>query len=319
LYTLDIAALSDAGLKRERNEDSWSGPPPNLPAERKTIKGQLYVVADGVGGHLAGELASKLATETIQQHYYADPAPDVTTSLPAAIRAADERICQEAGAKLKQHGMSTTITAAVLRGDQLTIANVGDSRAYLIRQGRARQATVDHSWVEEQIQFGLITREEAAHHPHRNIITRSLGSNAELQIDTFEERVEPGDGVLLCSDGLSNMVADQELADLASQDKSANIIVHELVELAKQRGAPDNVTVILLKTSPMRGPRAQNLLARGILTGFILLLIGILLLWMLSQAKKDQKSSALATSSVAKLSVDVENARSEPLSSRHCC
>jgi protein phosphatase len=316
---LDIAALSDAGLKRERNEDSWSGPPPDLPAEQEALKGQLYVVADGVGGHLAGELASKLATDIIPQRYYADPAPGVKTSLQAAIRAADEHICQEAGAKLKQHGMSTTITAAVLRGDHLTIANVGDSRAYLIRQGRARQATVDHSWVEEQVQFGLITREEAAHHPHRNIITRSLGSNMELQIDTFEEHVEPGDSLLLCSDGLSNMVADQELADLASQDKSAETIVHELIELAKQRGAPDNVTVILLKTSPLRGPRAQNLLVRGILTGLILLLIGILLLWMFSQAKKDSSSSALTTSNVAMLSADVENARSEPLSSKHCC
>lgn len=319
MYTLDIAALSDAGLKRERNEDSWSGPPPDLPAERKTIKGQLYVVADGVGGHLAGELASKLATEIIQEHYYADPAPDVTASLQAAIQIADEHICQEAGAKLKQHGMSTTITAAVLRGDQLIIANVGDSRAYLIRQGRARQATVDHSWVEEQIQFGLITREEAAHHPHRNIITRSLGSNAELQIDIFEEHVEPGDSVLLCSDGLSNMVADDEIADLASQDEDANAIVYELVELAKRRGAPDNVTVILLKTRPRRSPQAQKLLVRGILTGLILLLIGILLLWMFSQAKKDQRPSALATSSVATLSRDVENARAEPLSSKHCC
>ncbi len=317
MYDLDIAALSDVGMKRERNEDSWSAPPAGLTAGQKTAKGQLYVVADGVGGHLAGELASKLAAETIQQRYYADPELDVTVSLPAAIEAADEGICQESNAKLKQHGMSTTITAVVLRGEQLTIANVGDSRTYLIRQGRARQATVDHSWVEEQVQFGLITRQDAAHHPHRNIITRSLGCNEELQIDTFEERVQPGDSVLLCSDGLSNMVSDQEIGDLSSQDKSADAIVHELVELARQRGAPDNVTVILLKTRPVRGPRAQTLLVRGILTGLILLLVGLLLLWMLKQATK--KPSSLASFSTAAISVDAHTCQPELLSSKHCC
>ncbi len=303
---MDIAALSDVGIKRDHNEDSWSGPPPGLPAEQATVKGQLYVVADGVGGHLAGELASALATETIQQRYYADPAPDVTASLPAAIEAANERIYQQANAKLKQHGMSTTLTAAVLRGQELTIANVGDSRAYLIRQGRARQATVDHSWVEEQVQFGLITRQEAEHHPHRNIITRSLGSNTELKIDTFEERVRPGDSVLLCSDGLSNMVSDQEIGDMSSQDKSADAIVHELVELARQRGAPDNVTVILLKTRPTRGPQEQTLLARGIVTGLMLLIIGMLALWILYQATKDKEPSSLATPTTAALCVDAE-------------
>jgi protein phosphatase len=287
-YVLDMAALSDAGVKRERNEDSWSGPPSDLTPEQKETKGQLYVVADGVGGHLAGGQASALAAETIQQHYYANPTLDAAACLPTAIQAANERICQDADATLSQLGMSTTTTAAVLRGDELTVANVGDSRTYLIRQKRARQVTIDHSWVEEQVQFGLITREEAAHHPHRNIITRSLGSNSELQVDIFEEHVRPGDGVLLCSDGLSNMVSDQEISEIVSQGKSAEAIVHELVELSRQRGAPDNVTAVLLKIEPARGCRGQTPIARGIiLAGLILLVIGILALWILTQERKE--------------------------------
>jgi serine/threonine protein phosphatase PrpC len=286
-YVLDVAALSDAGIKRERNEDSWSGPPPDLTPEQKATKGQLYVVADGVGGHLAGEQASALATETIQRHYYANPTLDAAACLPAAIHAANERIQHDADATLSRLGMSTTTTAAVLRDDELTVANVGDSRTYLIRQEHARQVTVDHSWVEEQVQFGLITREEAAHHPHRNIITRSLGSTPELQIDIFEERVRPGDSVLLCSDGLSNMVSDQEISEIVSQNKSAEVIVQELVELSKQRGAPDNVTAVLLKIGPARGCRGQTSIAGGILIGLILLMMGVLALWILTQKRKE--------------------------------
>jgi len=269
-YVLDIAALTDVGIKRDHNEDSWSGPPESLTPKQRADKGQLYVVADGVGGHQAGDMASALAAETIQQRYYTDPAPDVSTSLLTAIQAANAQIVHDAGARLDQRGMSTTTTAVVLRGDELTVANVGDSRTYLIHQEHARQVTVDHSWVEEQVRAGLIPQEAAAHHPHRNIITRSLGGEIEPQVDIFEEQVRPGDRVLLCSDGLSNMVSDQEIRDIVNQDKDADAVVHELIELARQRGAPDNVTAVLLKIGHAQGRSRQTWAIRSLLIALIL-------------------------------------------------
>ncbi len=267
---LDIAALTDVGIKRDHNEDSWSGPPSSLTPKQRADKGQLYVVADGVGGHQAGDRASALATEIIQQRYYIDPASDVATSLLMAIYAANAQIMHDGAARLDQRGMSTTTTAAVLRGNELTVANVGDSRTYLIRQEHVRQVTVDHSWVETQVQAGLIPREAAAHHPHRNIITRSLGGDVEPQVDIFEELVGPDDSVLLCSDGLSNMVSDQEIRDIVNQDKDANAIVHELIELARQRGAPDNVTAVLLKVGRAQGHPRQTWVIRSLLIALIL-------------------------------------------------
>lgn len=316
-YVLDVAALSDVGVKRERNEDSWSGPPSDLTPEQKAAKGQLYVVADGVGGHLAGNLASALAAETIQRHYYADPATDVAASLRAAIQAANEQIYRDATTKLDQRGMSTTATAVVLRGNELTVANVGDSRTYLIRQELMRQVTVDHSWVEEQVQVGLIAREDAAHHPHRNIITRSLGGELELQVDIFEEHVGPDDSVLLCSDGLSNMVSDQEMCDVVNQDKDANAIVHELIELAKQRGAPDNVTVVLLKIGHARGHLKQTRVIRGVVIGLIVL-IGLLMLWVLLREEKDAAPSSSITPAAMALPLDANIPLPELMSFEHC-
>ena len=250
-YKLDAAGLTDRGIKRDHNEDAWAGPPSHLTKEQLATKGQIFVVADGVGGHLAGDVASQMAVEIIQQRYYADPSPDVASSLADAIQAASDRIGRESAAKVEQRGMSTTVTAAVLHRDRLTVANVGDSRAFLIsakehKNSRVRQITIDHTWVEEQVQAGLINRKDAARHPQRNIITRSLGSDQELLIDIFEEQVELGDSVLLCSDGLSNMVAAREIGAIVHGGRNAQAIVRQLVDLANRRGAPDNVTAVLL-------------------------------------------------------------------------
>jgi serine/threonine protein phosphatase PrpC len=245
-YLLDVAGISDRGVKRDHNEDAWSAPHSNLTPGQISAKGRLYVVADGVGGHQAGDVASTMAVEIIQQHYYANPSSDVAAGLREAIQAASKKINQEASAQPARRGMSTTVTAVVLRGNKLTVANVGDSRTYLIRQGGARQLTNDHTWVEEQVRGGLITQEAARRHPHRNIITRSLGSKRGPEIDIFEEEVEPGDGVLLCSDGLSNMVSDVEVGSIVGREWTAEAAVNELIELAILRGAPDNVTALLI-------------------------------------------------------------------------
>lgn len=275
-FVLDVAGLSDRGMKREHNEDAWATPPENLTSDQVAAKGRLYLVADGVGGHLAGDVASRMAVEIIQQRYYADPSPDVGASLTAAIQAASQQIDHESAARLERRGMSTTVTAVVLRGNELTVANVGDSRTYLIRKGQAQQVTSDHTWVEEQVRVGLITREEAARHPQRNIITRSLGGSQKLEVDIFREHIEPEDSILLCSDGLSNMVTSEEIGAVVNQGLKAEVAVKELIELAKQRGAPDNVTAVLLNAvRPTRGGFGRFLLTAGILGSFALVAAGL--------------------------------------------
>jgi hypothetical protein len=174
----------------------------------------------------------------------------------------------------------------------LTVANVGDSRTYLIRKGEAQQLTADHTWVEEQVRVGLITREEAARHPQRNIITRSLGGNQKLEIDIFFQEVEPGDSVLLCSDGLSNMIAQEEIASIISNGIKAEPTVNELIELAKKRGAPDNVTAVLLNiVRRARGGMGRLLITAGILGSLALVVVAIALnTWTQSQNSQDPTS-----------------------------
>lgn len=245
-FLLDVAGLSDRGMKRERNEDAWSAPHQNLTPEQLATKGKLYVVADGVGGNRAGDVASKMAAEIIQLRFYDEPSVDVPASLRAAIEAASMEIRREAASQPARRDMRTTVTAAVLRGDELTVANVGDSRTYLIRKAGTHQLTKDHTWVQEQVQSGLISREDAKRHAYRNIITRSLGSKQAPEIDMYQRNIEPGDWVLLCSDGLSNRVSDREIGEIVSQNWTAEAAAYELVELTKTRGAPDNVTAVLI-------------------------------------------------------------------------
>lgn len=244
--SLDAAGLTDRGVQRETNEDFWGGPPPNLMPEQAAAKGYLYIVADGVGGHRGGEVASRIAVQVSQQVYYADSNPDIGASLQAAIQEANRRIYHQAISNPDRFGMSTTVTAAVARGDELVVANVGDSRTYLVRGGQARQLTVDHTWVEEQRRASLLTDQEAADHPQRNVITRSLGGKLDVRVDVFRERLAPGDALLLCTDGLSDLVTPQEIAREVGQRRSPKAAVRRLVDLAKGRDAPDNVTALVV-------------------------------------------------------------------------
>jgi serine/threonine protein phosphatase PrpC len=302
-YVLDVAGLSDRGVRREHNEDAWSQPPASLTSKQLAAKGRLYIVADGVGGHLAGDVASTMAVEIIQQHYYADSSTDIAASLTAAIQAASAQIDQEAAARPERRGMSTTVTAVVLQGNHLTVANVGDSRTYLVRKGQIRQITADHSWVEEQVRLGILTPEEAAGHPQRNIITRSLGSNQKLDVDIFEEQVEPGDSVLLCSDGLSNVVTDQEMTSAVDRGWHAESAASELVDLAKQRGAPDNVTVLLINViRPTSSSCGQLALSLVILIG-LAILSGILVYSLFFEREDDRVQPTLNSFSPGSLTL----------------
>ncbi len=262
---------ADPGVKRQSNEDTWIGPPSPLSPEQAAAKGYLYIVADGVGGHQGGAIASKMAAQITRQVYYADTNPDIQASLVAAIQEANRQIYHRGISNPNEHGMSTTLTAAVVRGNELVVANVGDSRAYLIKSGQPQLLTIDHTWVEEKRREGLLTDTEAANHPQRNVITRSLGGNLHVDVDVFPPQpLAPGDHVLLCSDGLSDIATAQEMAAIVGQSRHPTRAVQQLVELACKRGAPDNVTAVVIS---LAGGRASD---SSVILDNALPLVGIL-------------------------------------------
>jgi len=244
---IEMNGLSNQG-SRSHNEDSLFLPQQLSNAVIQS-KGYLFIVADGVGGHQAGEVASKMAVEVISQTYYSDPNPDVRGSLQAAIEKANQHIFQAAKRNNddRPRTMATTVAAAVIRGNDLTAANVGDSRVYLISNGRVEQLTSDHSWVGEQMKAGILTPEQAKNHPQKNVVTRSLGHKLEVQVDAYPPRpIGPGHTILLCSDGLPAVVDDSDIGQIVSQSRSPQEMTKKLVDLTLERGAPDNVTTIVV-------------------------------------------------------------------------
>src|SRR5947209_789302 len=240
----EVAQLTDVGRKREHNEDNMAYVIPKDP-QVMASKGALFIVADGMGGHAAGEVASEIAVDTVSNAYYQDDSDDVTDSLLHAIRRANASIHQRAAENMLRSGMGTTCVAAVLRGNMAYIANVGDSRAYLIRGSQVRQISQDHSWVGEQVRAGLLTEEQARTHAQRNVITRSLGTQPEVEIDIFSEPLQEGDSMVLCTDGLSGLVGDEEIRRIVDQSRPQESVYH-LVERANENGGPDNITAIVI-------------------------------------------------------------------------
>lgn len=245
-----VGKRTHPGMQRPENQDCF-GTPEGLQSELQQAKGQLYVVADGMGGHAAGQLASKMAVQQLLQEYYGDPSLDIEKSLVQAIQAANFAIHEQAQIP-SYAGMGTTLVAAVLRGRELYVANVGDSRAYLVRGRRIKQVTKDHSWVAAGLDAGILTEEEARQHPRRNVVTRSLGTCAEIEIDIFRLALQPEDTVLLCSDGLTGLVGDQEILKVIASrapQEAANV----LIDLANKRGGLDNVTAIVINVTTVPG------------------------------------------------------------------
>lgn len=241
---LDVAQLTDVGRKREHNEDNMAYVIPKDP-QVMAQKGALFIVADGMGGHAAGEVASEIAVDTISTAYYPDDHEDVAVALLNAIKRTNALIHQRAAENMLRSGMGTTCVVGVLRGNMAYIANVGDSRAYVIRKGKIKQISQDHSWVAEQVRAGLLTEEQARTHAQRNVITRSLGTQAEVEVDVFVEPLEEGDILLLCCDGLSNVVSDDEMRSIVERFPSQESVYH-LIERANENGGPDNITAIVI-------------------------------------------------------------------------
>jgi serine/threonine protein phosphatase PrpC len=242
---LDPAQLTDVGRKREHNEDNMAYVIPKDP-QVMAMKGALFIVADGMGGHAAGEVASEIAVDTVSNAYYMDDNEDVTTPLLQAIKRANLAIHQRAAENLLRSGMGTTCVAAVLRGNMAYIANVGDSRAYLVRGGQARQITQDHSWVAEQVRAGLLTEDQARTHAQRNVITRCLGTQPDVEVDVFLEPLQENDSLVLCTDGLSGLISDEEVMRIVDQSVPQESVYH-LVERANENGGPDNITAIVVR------------------------------------------------------------------------
>jgi serine/threonine protein phosphatase PrpC len=237
----EAAATTDPGLRRPDNEDAYL-----LDTERG-----LFCVADGMGGHAAGEVASRLAVEALAREMARpDAGAPLDARLRAAVAAANRAILEAAGRDPTLVGMGTTLTALALATDDrsFTIAHIGDSRAYLYRQGALTQLTADHTWVQQQVDAGLLTPEEARRHPLASMLTRALGISDDPEVDIIHGELEPGDLILLCSDGLTGMVDDAELAAiLARDDLPLDGLARELTAAANRNGGMDNITAILIR------------------------------------------------------------------------
>ena len=231
-----VGIKSDAGNVRELNEDYASF------IEDERFK--IYLVADGMGGHNAGEIASKLAVKSIIR-YLLEHSEEDENILLNAVKYANNEIYEISQKNDKCKGMGTTITGCFIKGDMIQVVNVGDSCCFSIKDNEIKKVTKDHSWVQELIDAGAITEEEGRVHPKKNIITRALGTNSSVKIDIFNIYKSESSMFLLCSDGLSNEVRKEEMIEIVNKCKDFNEACEKLVDLAKSRGGKDNITVLL--------------------------------------------------------------------------
>jgi PPM family protein phosphatase len=255
LAKLQWALRSDAGSVREHNEDFAGAFAPTTPDDAWD-RGPLFVVADGLGGHAAGEVASRVAVERLLASWSEGSAQPPTQALRNGVRDANVAVF-DASLEHGKRGMGTTIVAVTLAGTEAHIAHVGDSRAYLSRRGTCTQLTSDHSRVAEMVRMKLVTPEQAANHPARSQLTRSLGGEPAVQVELTKTEIERDDVLFLCSDGLWDLVSRTELADYASllgSDSAPTPVatVDSLVDLAIKRGAPDNVTCLVIRITSDR-------------------------------------------------------------------
>ena len=233
-----VGLVSDVGLKRKLNEDSACY------LERQNFK--IYVVADGMGGHNAGEVASKMAAEQIVR--YVDDnysLEDEQILISKAIKAANEEIYKFSKTNDKLNGMGTTVTACLVTAKYIYVANVGDSCCMALKNGELKKITKDHSLVQELLDSGTISEFEAINHPKKNIITRALGTSIDVNVDVFKLGVHEYDLFILCSDGLTNEVTKDEILRIISNENNYISIANDLVNLAKEKGGRDNITVLL--------------------------------------------------------------------------
>ena len=234
-------SVTDIGRKRKMNQDY-------VFATDSPIGGldNLYIVADGMGGHNAGEYASAFSVEELKDLVVELGQAEIEIILHRALQEVNRRLRTVAASDSRYYGMGTTIVIATVRGGTLYVANVGDSRLYL-KKNRLRQITVDHSLVEEMVLAGTLDQKKARMHPDKNVITRAIGAEDTLEIDFFREKVTEGNIVLMCSDGLTNMVEDSEIEEILGSSRSLEDAGGKLLEKANENGGSDNISVLLVK------------------------------------------------------------------------
>ena len=257
--TTTFGSRTDIGCLRDHNEDSLVVAPP------------LFAVADGMGGHAAGEVASEIAVNVLAERAPAHPDPE---ALGRAVEEANRAIIVAAHEGRGREGMGTTMTAAMLEGERLIIAQVGDSRAYLLHQGKLQQLTRDHSLVAMMVEAGQLTSEEARVHPRRSVITRALGTDPSTKPDLYEIDVEAGDRLLLCSDGLYGMVEDPAIQAIMTRTADPQRCASQLVNEAIAAGGNDNVTVVVVDIEGKREAHRKKIALKTKLTiAFVLVLL----------------------------------------------
>ncbi len=259
---IDLAGGSHIGRKKDKNEDNYGIFSEDTPEINLFRQGALLVVADGLGGHIGGEIASKLAVSIVRDVLKQEAPPEETAgsehednyyvaALQEALNRANESIYQTNRDRIKNgRPMGTTATVALIRPKTVYVINVGDSRAYLLRKGAIVAQTRDHSWVEEQVSQGHMTQAEAERDKRKNLLTRSIGTHPEIESDAYQWHIERGDQLLLCSDGLVNMVQDNQIRDILAQPALAEEKVEQLIALANEQGGKDNITVVLAIINP---------------------------------------------------------------------
>ena len=243
---MNFRAITDKGIVRRQNQDAYYAFC-DEPAELA-----LLLVCDGMGGANAGNVASKIAAQVFSEEtkkcvYAGIRAEAAADAMRLAVDRANSAVFEKSNSDPLYSGMGTTMVGAVVTGKEVSVVNVGDSRAYLISGGAIRQLTRDHSVVEDMIEQGNITREESRHHPNKNLITRAVGTAPDVPCDTFIFDIKEGDRLLLCSDGLTNMLADDEILNESLSAESIDGCCEKLLNMALTRGAPDNITIVLLE------------------------------------------------------------------------
>lgn len=235
-------AVTDTG-KRQVNQDYVY-----CSNEQNGILPNLYIVADGMGGHNAGDFASRFAVEEFVRQIKTGSGKTIVHSIEEAVTKTNHQLLQQSEKSSELAGMGTTFVVATIAENELYVANIGDSRLYYIHEGKMKQITMDHSLVDEMVRRGEVKREEARFHPNKNVITRAMGANSEVTPDCFEVGVTAGDIILLCSDGLSNMVDDSEIASVINDHcDDLEVAGSTLLNLANEYGGKDNISIILVQ------------------------------------------------------------------------